>query len=175
VEGAARAPEEVFVHSCKHDGRVHRRWPARVTRREGPLVVLDAFFAEEVRHPLIGTIEAGTHSTEFFWTDRWYSVFRFETPAGRLFKFYCNLNTPARLADGVLSFIDLDVDVLVEPDFSYQVLDEDEFELHAELYGYPAEYRERVGRALAELTRLIDSREFPFSFNRRTSSNVKPE
>jgi protein associated with RNAse G/E len=157
--------EEIFVHSCKHDGRVNRRWPARISRREGSLIVLDAAFAEEVRHPLIGTIQAGTHSTEFFWTDRWYSVFRFQTPGGALLKFYCNINTPARLADGVLSFIDLDVDVLVNPDYSHTVLDEDEFDLHAELYGYPQTYRERVRRALDELVRLIASREFPFSFN----------
>ena len=155
--------EEIFVHSCKHDGRVRRRWPARVARREGSLVVLDAAFEEEVRHPLIGTIEAGTHSTEFFWTDRWYSVFRFETPDGRLLRFYCNINTPARLDGGVLSFVDLDVDVLVDPDYSYRVLDEDEFELHAELYAYPKDYRDNVRRALDELLRLIDSRQFPFS------------
>ncbi len=118
-----------------------------------------------MRHPLIGTIEAGTHSIEFFWTDRWYSVFRFQSPAGRLLKFYCNLNTPARLSDGVLSFIDLDVDVLVEADYSYTILDEDEFELHAELYRYPETYRDNVGRALEELLGLVDSRQFPFSVN----------
>jgi uncharacterized protein len=157
--------EKIFVHSCKHDGRVNRRWPARVSRREGALVVLDAVFEEEVRHPLIGTIEAGTHSTEFFWTDRWYSVFRFQTPDGRLLRFYCNINTPARLADGVLSFVDLDVDVLVNPDYSFTVLDEDEFDLHAELYAYPPAYRDNVRRALDELIHLIDSRQFPFSVN----------
>jgi hypothetical protein len=156
---------EIFVHSCKHDGRVRRRWPARVERLEGSLVVLDASFNEEVRHPLIGTIEAGTRSTEYFWTDRWYSVFRFQTPERRLLRFYCNINTPARLDDGVLSFVDLDVDVLVEPDFSYTVLDEDEFELHAELYAYPESYRENVRRALDELLRLVDSRGFPFDLN----------
>ena len=157
--------EEIFVHSCKHDGRVNRRWPARVSRREGALVVLDAVFEEEVRHPLIGIIEAGTHSTEFFWTDRWYSVFRFQTPDGRLLRFDCNINTPARLADGVLSFVDLDVDVLVNPDYSFKVLDEDEFDLHAELYAYPPTYRDNVRRALEELLHLIDSRQFPFSIN----------
>lgn len=154
-----------MVHSCKHDGRVHRRWPARVERLEGSLIVLDALFAEEVRHPLIGTIEAGTHSTEYFWTDRWYSVFRFRTPGGRLLKFYCNINTPARLDGGVLSFVDLDVDVLVEPDLTYAVLDEDEFELHAELYAYPESYRENVRLALVELLRLVDARRFPFDIN----------
>jgi uncharacterized protein len=157
--------EEIIVHSCKHDGRIRRRWPARVARREGTLILLDAVFSEEVRHPLLGTIETGTHSIEYFWTDRWYSVYRFQTPDGRLLRFYCNINTPARLASGVLSFVDLDVDVLVEPDFSYRVLDEDEFERHAELYGYPESYRERVAQALAELVRLIGSRQFPFSLN----------
>lgn len=154
---------EINVHSCKHDGRVRRSWPARIARRENSLIVLEAFFAEEVRHTLIGTIEAGTLSTEFFWTDRWYSVFRFQTPAGRLLKFYCNLNTPPTLESGVLTFIDLDVDVLVQPDFTFEVLDEDEFERHAEYYRYPEIYRSHVQEALEELRHLIQNRRFPFS------------
>ena len=153
---------EVVVHSCKHDGRVHRSWPARVARREDSLIVLDAFFAEEVRHPLIGTIEAGTLSTEFFWTDRWYSVFRFRKPSGELLKFYCNINTPPTLESGVLTFVDLDVDVLVQPDYSFEVLDEEEFERHAELYQYPDAYRVKVQEALDEVRRLIERRQFPF-------------
>lgn len=155
--------EELIVRSCKHDGRLNRSWPARVARREGTLIVLDAFFAEEVRHSLIGTIEAGTLSTEFFWTDRWYSVFRFQTPDSRLLKFYCNINTPPRLEAGALTFIDLDIDLLVNPDYSYKVLDEDEFEQNAEFYKYPPGYRLNVQKALEELQRLIADRQFPFS------------
>src|SRR5215213_7916156 len=155
-------PFEIVVRSCKQDGRVRRSWPARVARREGSLVVLDAFFAEEIKHSLIGTIEAGTLSTEFFWTDRWYSVFRFQVPGGGLLKFYCNINTPPSLEGGFLTFVDLDVDVLVQPDFSFEVLDEDEFERHAELYQYPFEYRPNVQEALDELRHLIENRQFPF-------------
>lgn len=157
--------EEIFVHSCKHDGRVHRRWPARVSSVEGTLVVLDAIFAAEVRHTLIGTIEAGTLSREFFWTDRWYSVYRFQSKEGRLLRFYCNINTPARLESGVLSFVDLDVDVLVEPDYTYTVLDEEEFEHHSVLYQYPQTYLYNVRAALEELIGLIEARDFPFSLN----------
>lgn len=155
--------DEIVVRSCKHDGRVHRSWPARVARREGSLIVLDAFFAEEVRHNLIGTIEAGTLSTEFFWTDRWYSVFRFQSPGGRLLKFYCNVNTPPTLESCALTFVDLDVDVLVQPDLSYEVLDEDEFERHAEVYLYPEAYRSNVQKALNELRHLIENGQFPFN------------
>ena len=155
---------EIVVRSCKHDGRVHRSWPARVARREKSLIVLDAFFAYEVRHSLIGIIEAGTRSTEFFWTDRWYSVFRFQEPDGRLLKFYCNVNTPPTFEHGLLTFVDLDVDLLVEPDFSYEILDEDEFERHAELYQYPTAYHSKVREALDELRHLIENRQFPFNF-----------
>ena len=154
---------EIVVRSCKHDGRVRRSWPARVARREDSLIVLEAFFAEEIRHTLIGTIEAGTLSTEFFWTDRWYSVFRFQAPDGKLLKFYCNINTPPTFESGALTFVDLDVDVLVQPDYSFEVLDEDEFERHAELYQYPAAYRLNVKEALDELRLLIEHRQFPFN------------
>jgi len=156
----------VTVRPLKHDGRAYRSWATRLVRRVGALIVLEGFFAEEVRHTILGTIEAGTLSREFYWTDRWYSVFRFSEPAGvRLRCFYCNVNTPPRLEAGVLSFVDLDVDVLVRPDFSFQVLDLEEFETHAEMYDYPPLFRRRVQEAIEELVTLIGGRRFPFSFN----------
>ncbi|HWS56106.1 MAG TPA: DUF402 domain-containing protein [Pyrinomonadaceae bacterium] len=157
--------EEVTVNSRKFDGRVSRSWRARLKRREGPLVVVEGVFEEEVRHPLLGLIVAGTLSTEFFWADRWYSVFRFREPSGALRNFYCNLNTPPTFGDGRIDFVDLDIDVLVAPDFSYQVLDEDEFELHAERYRYPPEFRLRAREALAEVLALVAARRFPFDLN----------
>ena len=158
--------EEITVRSLKHGGRPHRTWRARLEAREGSLIVLDAFFDKEVNHPILGTIEAGTLSKEYFWTDRWYSVFRFGAPeGGDLLNFYCNINTPARLEDGTLYFTDLDVDILVRPDLTFSILDEDEFERHAVRYSYPLEYRVRAREALEELVSLIEGRKFPFNFN----------
>jgi protein associated with RNAse G/E len=168
-------PVEIVVQSRKHDGRVNRSWTARLMLREGPLIILEGVFAEEVRHPFIGLIEAGTVSTEVYWADRWYSVFRFQTPDGRLLKFYCNINTPPSLEAGVLSYVDLDVDVLVETDFSHVVLDEEEFERHAEIYGYPPLYRARVREAVEEILRLACAREFPFSLNLSFTNDVTRE
>ncbi len=152
----------IRVDSLKSDGRLHRSWPARLVRRAGPLLVLEGVFETEVRHPLLGRISAGTLSTEFYWSDRWYSVFRFREPSGRLRNFYCNINRPAEFDDDTLSFVDLDIDVLVAPDFSYTVLDEDEFEAHAAEFGYDETLRGRVRESLAELIGLIETRSFPF-------------
>jgi protein associated with RNAse G/E len=153
----------VEVRSLKYDGSLKRSWRARLAHVEGELVVLEGVFEAEIRHALLGTILEGTRSTEFFWTDRWYSVFRFREPGGGpLRNFYGNINTPPRLEGDTLSFIDLDIDVLVRPDFSYTILDEDEFEQHARHFDYPEEFSARALKALDELRTLIDRRDFPF-------------
>lgn len=154
--------EIITVHARKFDGRLHREWQARLLTRAESLVVVEGVFDEEIRHPQLGTITAGTLSTEYYWTDRWYSVFRFREPTGALRNYYCNINQPAKLDGRVLTFVDLDIDVLVAPDFSYRILDEEEFIAHAEHYVYPAFVRERVPQALAELIDLIRRRDFPF-------------
>ena len=63
----------------------------------------------------------------------------------------------------VLSYIDLDLDVLVEPDLSYRILDNEDFEANAAVYSYPIEVQRNVRQALDELVEMIRNREFPFS------------
>ena len=147
----------------KYDGREHRRWPARVARSEGSLLVLDAVFDEEIEHDLLGTISSGTISTEYYWLDRWYNVFRFSDAGRKLKNFYCNVNQPPQFDGDVLSYIDLDIDVLVAPDLTYKLLDVDDFEENARRYGYPAEVQANAHQAVAELIELIEARAFPFN------------
>ncbi len=163
MEESSQAVNEIVVSVRKYDGREHRRWPARIARREGSLLVLDAVFADEIRHDLLGTIAAGTVSTEYYWLDRWYNIFRFSDPAGRLESYYCNVNEPPDFDGCELSYIDLDIDVLVAPDLTYQILDMDDFEANARCFAYPEEVQTKARRALAELTDLIESRSFPFN------------
>ena len=155
--------DEITVSVRKYDGREHRRWRARVAKRTGTLLILDAVFEEEIEHDLLGTIALGTVSTEYYWLDRWYNVFRFSDSSGRLKSFYCNINEPPSFDGHVLSYIDLDIDVLVAPDLTYKILDLDDFEANAKAYAYPDNVQANAHGALKELTRLIDLRAFPFN------------
>ena len=76
--------------------------------------------------------------------------------------FYCNVNQPPSFDGRVLSYVDLDIDVLVAPDLTYRILDEDDFEQNSRLYPYTAEVQLNARRALAELVDLIESKSFPF-------------
>lgn len=153
----------ITVRAHKYDGSAHRSWSAEVLRRDGSLIVLDAVFAEEVQHDLLGTIERGTLSVEYYWLDRWYNIFCFHQPTGELRNYYCNVNVPPEFDGEVLSYIDLDVDILVNADLSYSVLDKEEFEQNAARYNYSEDVQQQARLALAELKHLIETRDFPFN------------
>jgi len=155
--------EAILVSVRKYDGVEHRRWPAQIARIEGSLLVLDAVFENEIEHDLLGTISSGTISTEYYWLDRWYNVFRFSDPDGRLKNFYCNVNQPPVFDGDVLSYIDLDIDVLVAPDLTYKILDVEDFEENAKRYDYPSDVQAKARQALTEVIELIESRAFPFN------------
>lgn len=152
----------ISVRAYKYDGSEHRTWNAELLRQEGDLLVLDAEFAQEIQHDILGTIACGTLSLEYYWLDRWYNIFRFSQPSGELRNYYCNVNVPPTFDGRVLSYIDLDIDILVQNDFSYSILDLEEFQKNADCYGYPEHIRENVRRASQELIELIEKRKFPF-------------
>ena len=155
--------EAITVCTYKYDGKEQRRWQGKLAARENSLLILDASFDQEIRHPLLGIIEAGTISTEFYWLDRWYNIFRFLQPTGELRNYYCNINVPPVFHQNVLSYIDLEIDILVAPDLSYTILDEDEFAANAAHFNYPGEVRRHAFQALEQLVTLIESRQFPFN------------
>src|SRR5687767_15942418 len=113
-------PDRVIVRVLKYNGTEYRRWNARVARYDDSLVVLDAEFEYAVRHEVFGEIPRGTRTAEYYWFNRWYNIFRFLRNDGSTRLWYCNISTPPTLEDGGLSYIDLDRDVLVQADFTYQ-------------------------------------------------------
>jgi protein associated with RNAse G/E len=153
----------ITVRAHKYDGSEHRSWKAKVLRREGSLLVLDATFDREIKHDLLGTIASGTKSIEYYWLDRWYNVFRFAAPNGQLRSYYCNVNVPPVFDGRVLSYVDLDIDILVEPDLSYRIVDLEDFEQNAERFGYSEDIRQKARQALEGLVDLIEAQAFPFS------------
>jgi uncharacterized protein len=164
--------QDITVRVFKHDGTEYRRWSATLSRREGDLVVLDAEFDVDVKHEILGEIKQSTRTVEYYWLGRWYNVFRFLKEDGSTRLWYCNINKPPEFAGATLTYVDLDIDILVQPDFSFQVLDTDEFERNALAYGYSDEEKRQAERAIEELTAMIEKREFPFVLDASSVSSV---
>lgn len=153
----------VIINSRKYDGSIHKSWKAELINQSDSVLELVGIFEEEVEHSYLGVIRRGTVSYEYFWLNRWYSVFRFVEPEGDLRNFYCNINLPPTFMNGILDYIDLDIDILVWKDFSYQILDIDEFEQNIQKYSYPKEIQTKSILSLEKLIQKIKKRGFPFS------------
>lgn len=131
--------------------------------QSGTLLTFVGEFDNDVRHSHLGIIKRGTVSYEYYWLDRWFNIFRFHEPGGTLRNFYCNVNMPPKFENGTLDYVDLDIDVLIWPNFESEILDREEFEKNAERFSYSSEIVEKARTSLEELISLIEQREFPFS------------
>lgn len=152
----------IRVDALKYDKTVHRSWTCRVVEEIAELYVLIGVFVNEVKHPLLGHIKPGTTSLEYYWKNRWYNVFKFYAPDNTFRYYYCNVNTPPEMRGDVLSYVDLEIDVLVQPDLSYQILDLDEFETNSRAHNYSPQIIARAQASLHEIIELIETRNFPF-------------
>jgi protein associated with RNAse G/E len=159
---ASQSGEPIIVSALKYDGSEHRNWPGQLVVNDPPLLIVDALFVEDVQHELLGAITKGTISTEYYWLDRWYNIFRFGDKKQQNATFYCNVTIPPRLENGALSYVDLDIDVFVHSDFTYEILDVEDFNTNTRLYSYPKEIERYAYQAVEELKTLIDKRDFPF-------------
>jgi len=154
--------ESVTVNSRLYDGRIGKSWTCKLIKQDGTLLLFVGKFDRDVVHEHLGVIRRGTVSYEYYWLDRWYNVFRFHEADGEFRNYYCNVNMPPTFDGRTLDYVDLDLDVLVKRDWTYTILDSDEFEENAVKHGFSADLCARAHNAVDELIKLIEAHQFPF-------------
>jgi protein associated with RNAse G/E len=152
--------------ALKFDNKLHYSYPVSLLKDDGELVRLRSLPGETLVHYTKGyQIPNPYHCDLYFWRKRWYNVFVNHHEDGTLDYFYCNVSLPPVISveNRTVSFVDLDLDVRVAPDGTYQLLDDDEFEQHSVDYAYPVRLRARALRAVDEIIALAVKRGGPFS------------
>ena len=159
----------ILIASTKFDGSPHYEYEAELLGCDGPVIVCRVHAGV----PWTGYRGSGLvryESTALFFTDRWYNTQHFHEPYGEVQRrSYTNIGLPAVLEDGVLRWVDLDIDVMEDLDRTW-VDDEDEFEEHRARMGYPDDIVAGVLAARDEVLRLVSSGTFPFD----RASHVPP-
>ena len=122
-------------------------------------------FEFEINHQQLGIIRRGTTSYEYFWKDKFFNIFRFHEPEGNLKFFYCNIIMPPKFENNVLDYIDLDLDILVNKNLSYEILDKEEFEVNAIRFEYSNELKTKINETIEQIFEMIRQRQFPFDYN----------
>ena len=157
--------DRVVVHKLDDKGLEVFRYSAVVLRRTETGVVLEAIFDMDDRdfHGL--TFRRGDRFIETHYSDRWYNVLAIhDVDTGDLKGWYCNIVRPAAIDDATISAEDLALDLVVLPDGSQFVLDEDEY---ADL-GLGSADQAEVLAALKELQRYAGTLSGPFELDPRS-------
>jgi predicted RNA-binding protein associated with RNAse of E/G family len=152
----------VTVRKLDAEGVEVFHYSGTVLHRTGTSVVLEAIFDIE-EHEFHGLVfRRGDRFVETHYTDRWYNVLAVhDVDTGDLKGWYCNISRPAQIEDAAVSAEDLALDLVVLPNGSQFVLDEDEF---ASLDLGSAD-RASAWAALKELQQYADALDGPFDID----------
>lgn len=118
----------VLVLKCNPAGEVTWRYEGRVLDEKADRVLIEARFnrSDLPFHGLV--LRENDRFVELYFNARWYNIFEVhDRDDDRVKCWYCNVCKPAVFADGMISYVDLALDLLVYPDGRMLVLDEDEF------------------------------------------------
>ncbi|MHB8647084.1 MAG: DUF402 domain-containing protein [Thermomicrobiales bacterium] len=144
----------VALYHARTGARPRFSYPVQVLRWQSCHVIVSGVFGQEIagRSPIF---QPGDRTAEFFWRDRWWNVIAgYDAASGDLRGYYCNVaRTPRwqREPEPVITYADLDLDLVVFPNGRVELHDEDEFADYAARYSYPARTVERARRTVDEL------------------------
>lgn len=110
-------------------GEVVYEYEGEELHRDEHSITLEALFTRDDMPFMDVVFKKGDHFVEYYYSDRWYNIFAiYDRDDGRLKGWYCNIGKPAVIEGGIVSYVDLALDLWVSAAGKQTVLDEDEFE-----------------------------------------------
>jgi protein associated with RNAse G/E len=157
-----------MIKSLKHDGRLHRMWhenwrvPASLLHPDHSGEALMVFINAQTRIQEADGKEwiSRIPAVSFFIPNCWYNIVALIEESG--IQYYCNLASPPDVLGHVITYIDYDLDVMLYPNGTTELLDEDEYEQHKQKYHYSPEVEAKVDEGLKLLLKRIEQGAVPF-------------
>jgi uncharacterized protein len=120
---------KIKIQKKNLNGEVTYQYEGVLLKRDENSITLEALF-DRADMPFMDVIfKTGDRFIEHYYTDRWYNIFAIQDRDDEKIKgWYCNIGEPAVIEDGIVSYVDLALDLWVSASGKQTVLDEDEFE-----------------------------------------------
>lgn len=153
--------KETVIVAFKHNGKIHRTWyQTYLIEDQADYVAVGS------THSLV--IEADGrrwHAIEpavsIFMKKEWFNIVAMMKSTG--IYYYVNIASPSYYEDGLIKYIDYDLDFKVDPSFSIKTLDEFEYKKHRKLFNYSDDLNEVIKYNFKKVKEKIINHEFPFS------------
>lgn len=124
----SEAVPRIKVQKKNLAGEVTYEYDGVLMERDENSITLEALFDRADMSFQDVVFKTGDRFVEYYYSDRWYNIFAIhDRDDGQVKGWYCNVGMPAIIEDGVVSYVDLALDLWVSVDGKQTVLDEDEF------------------------------------------------
>lgn len=150
----------IVLQSYKHDQSLHRVWKTETLLEENDDVIIVANRRTRVIESNGRFWYTKEPSVSFFFKHHWYNVIGIIKRND--INFYCNISSPIYRDEEALKYIDYDLDVKVDSDYEYHLLDMNEFNRNQERMNYSSEIKNILFMELNDLKERIMARDFPF-------------
>lgn len=150
---------KITVVVKNYQGKFKRSWTTSIEKQSRDELVLYSSkrliitFAEKPQKPFPYA------AREYYFFHRWFNVFELYQHH-QFVCWYINIASPPQLTNTTLSYEDYDLDFIVNPDYSVQSLDQDEFD-HNKIH-YPDGHTEQITQSIATMFSLIHNKRYPF-------------
>lgn len=154
---------KLTIHCYKHNGKLHRIWDEATVLSNTEEVLICANNCTMVTEN-----DGRSHKTTepailFFYKKHWFNVIAQLKPYGLFY--YCNIATPYLIDEGIIKYIDYDLDLRVFPDGGYRILDKNEYKYHKKIMNYSREIDLIVQKELDCLIKMKEKNIGPFNGN----------
>src|SRR5574338_321766 len=120
---------KIKVQKKNPAGEVTYEYEGKLLHRDELSITLEALFDRDDMPFMDVVFKKGDRFVEYYYTDRWYNIFEIhDRDDDKVKGWYCNIGMPAALEDGIVSYVDLALDLWVSAGGKQTVLDEDEFQ-----------------------------------------------
>jgi len=119
------------IKIIKQDYLGHEVWEysGSLVQRHKNQIVIEAYFDREETPVDKLVLREGDRFVETYFFDKWFNIYEIQNQQNwELKAWYCNISFPAKFSDNILTYRDLELDLLVYPDGRQKVLDIAEFE-----------------------------------------------
>lgn len=147
--------DKLQIHCYKHDGTLYRICDeATVLEVTEDRLVCANYKTEICEHESMENKRFHKYYTRepailFFYKNSWFNIIAQMKDKG--IYYYCNVASPYIIDDGLIKYIDYDLDLRVYPDGNYKVLDRNEYLYHKQSLNYGAKLDIVIQHELSEL------------------------
>lgn len=156
--------ELIDIVSFKHGKNFHRKWQGSKVLSSDDVLIVSNY------QPKVTEADGRIHtypglSIALFYPEEWWNIVMIYRYNSRLVSYYCNIASPFQVDEDShsIAYIDYDIDLIVQPNRNFKVVDENEFVENRQKYYYPNSISERVELAVQQLSSRVKQGLEPFT------------